>query len=183
MLRSKNELAVQLRIASPAQTKLRHGSPGLPSSLSLAPTPVCATATAWATAAAARQVPHSSRGRPPRRGNGGGRGQKAPAIGAFSIPGPWAPPLLIMYKWSGHVAAAEDLPLPAPAIEGGGAGAGFITVILLWVCAGGEEWKVSAFAGLLPYPFPDSLSPCLFTDGFGAGAGHGGQVPDARQGW
>ena len=89
------------------------------------------------------------------------------------------------------MAAAEDLPPPAPAIEDGGAGASFVTVILggqpagmlLWVCAGGEEWKASAFAGLLPYPFPDSLPPCLFTDGFGAGAGHGGQVPGARQGW
>jgi hypothetical protein len=87
------------------------------------------------------------------------------------------------------VAAAADSPPPAATAEGGGAGSGILAGLpagtLLRVCAGEEEGKGGAFAGLLlPYPFPRVYFPLrLFTDGFGAGAGHGGQVPDARQGW
>lgn len=63
------------------------------------------------------------------------------------------------------MAAAADSPPPAATAEGGGAGSGILPGLpagtLLRVCAGEEEGKDGAFAG----------------------AGHGGQVPDARQGW
>jgi hypothetical protein len=99
----------------------------------------------------------------------------------------------------GHVAAAAVSPTPAPAAADGGAvpfpvgerRAG----MLLRVRAGGEEGKDGALAGLLTSFFliVDSsvfslrLPPEVVTGrcacGFGAGAGDGGQVPNARQGW
>jgi hypothetical protein len=46
-------------------------------------------------------------------------------------------------------------------------------------CYYGLEGRNGKSPAIFPIPFPR-----LFTDdGFGAGVGHGGQVPDARQGW